>query len=223
MKSLHFTIRNLVFLIVIVLLIGTTISLARNRTQQSNTLSQTTSPPVTAIVARPQEPASIETPATKTPTPRVYFAYPTPGPTYTPMPVVVEAAVAPPAIKVVDRQMLPLNQLRPLSSMSDEDGPTYALFEAVGWTEQGEIVLQERNSIKLGDYYYPDTLYEITGTWAVSPNSGDVRPLPDWMPSNPPVVMGSILGPTTDVTWIIHGYDNKGQTSNLYTVFSNIG
>ncbi len=240
MKLLNITVRNILVWFITIALVIAVLWLVRGQTQAPLTAQAitTTNTPLPANTPTPTEtntplpantpaPTETNTPSIPSPTPfsppltpirttpyLSFAATPEPGLTYTPTPIKVEiAAVEPPAVIVAETQMLPLNQLRPFSSMADEDVSTYALFEAVGWTERGEVILQERNSIKLGDSYYPGILYEVTGTWAVSPKSGAVRPLFNWTPSKLPVVMGSILGPTTDVTWIIHSYDNRGKTS----------
>ncbi|RME58343.1 hypothetical protein D6779_06625 [Candidatus Parcubacteria bacterium] len=113
---------------------------------------------------------------------------------------------------MIDRRKLPLDQLRPLSSMADEDVPTYALFEPVGWTEQGEVVLQERRLIERDGTYFSDTLYQVINTVAVLPDTGAVKPLSDWSPPGPAVVHGFMDSVIKGPLWVIHGYNNEGIT-----------
>lgn len=207
MKFFNKTVQNILILIVIIALAAAVFWLVETSSEFSLTAQASTPIPTNTFVPATFTPSS-------TPPPRVSFDTPAPGPTYTPAPIVVEsAAVISSVIKVVDRQMLPLDQLRPLSSVSDEDVSSYALFEVVGWTEQGELVLQEQDLIERNGAYFPDTLYRVVNTVAISPSSGLVTPLSTWSPVGPAIVQGFMDSVVRGPFWVIHGYNNEGVTT----------
>lgn len=173
MKHLPFTIRSIIFvLLVFVLLIATTLSVSNwgevppRLVQTTPTPSSTASPSATATPVPSHTPTRLIAPtftalSTNAPTPRVYFSTPKVYPSWTPTIVITPTPTVKVTIRIVSKKQLPVD----------------AIFKALG-TDIGNVLVKdwrEDGLVLQAGYRDGHNLY-----WLVNPDTGEVEQLDNW-------------------------------------------